>query len=95
MDASGMLDVVASGLLSEGFSRRTREEHREFRGGIAFVLLCFLLGLALAVTWLSVFREYDYRSSAFGAVSGLVGASACAWSIWWLNFGDIRRVTRD
>ena len=94
MDVSGilkwLLGVVASGLLSEGFSRRTREEHREFRGGIAFVLLCFLLGLALAVTWLS----YDYRS-AFGAVSGLVGASACAWSIWWLNFGGIRSVTRD
>ena len=98
MDVSGilkwLLGVVASGLLSEEFSRRTREEHREFRGGIAFVVLCFLLGLALAVTWLSVFREYDYRS-AFGAVSGLVGASACAWSIWWLNFGGIRSVTRD
>ena len=94
MDASGilkwLLDVVASGLLFERFSRRTCEEHLEFWGGIAFVLLCFLLGLALAVTWLSVFREHDYRS----AVSGLVGASACAWSIWWLNFGDIRRVTR-
>ncbi len=99
MDASGilkwLLGVVASGLLSDGISRRTREEHRQFRGGIAFVLLCFLLGLALAVTWLSVFREYDYRSSAIGAVSGLVGAVACAWSIWWLNFGDIRRVTSD
>ena len=99
MDLSGipkwLLDVFASGLLSQGFARRTREEHREFLGGIAFVLLCFLLGLALAVMWLSVFQEYDYRSSAFGASSGLVVASACAWSIWWLNFGGIRRVTRD